>query len=387
MMGLGPMQKVEVSRQATSDREAIHADQSQFTGQLSRVEELFLERAHDSIDHILQVARDGLGMELAYLAHFTQGKQVFQTLVGEGASFGMVEGGSLDLDQTYCQRMADGRLPNVIHDAKADGRVKDLAVTDDADLGAYIGVPVLLSDGRIYGSLCGLSHTAKDSLGVHDVRFLQVLSRIIADQLERQELEAVNHRLQIEATGVDALLAALEARDGYTGDHSRAVVELAGAVAQYLGLSAEEMTEVEQTARLHDIGKIGIPDAILTKPGPLTESEWQMMRQHPIIGARIVASIGSLAHLVPAIRAEHERWDGTGYPDGLASEQIPLASRIGFACDAYHAMVSDRPYRAAMGREVAMEELRRHAGTQFCPITIEALLAVISGRPGGNRPT
>jgi putative nucleotidyltransferase with HDIG domain len=378
------VQTIKGLESAAGDMKSMSPQHDERKEHLDRVEELFLERAHESVEGILQVAREELGMDLTYLAEFRQGRQVFQSIAGEGPSFGVDEGGSIELDQTYCQRMVDGRLPNIVRDVRAEAGVKDLAVTRDADLGAYIGVPVVLSNGNVYGSLCGLNHESKDSLDAQDVRFLQVLSRIIADQLERRELEATNHRLQIEATGVDALLAALEARDGYTGNHSQAVVELSRAVAQHLGLSAEEVAEVEQTALLHDIGKIGVPDSILNKQGPLTESEWQLMRQHPVIGAHIVASIGSLAHLVPAIRAEHERWDGRGYPDGLAGEQIPLTSRIGFACDAYHAMVSDRPYRAAIGREAAIEELRRNAGTQFCPVTVPALLDVLRGRPAAD---
>jgi HD-GYP domain-containing protein (c-di-GMP phosphodiesterase class II) len=107
------------------------------------------------------------------------------------------------------------------------------------------------------------------------------------------------------------------------------------------------------------------------------EAEWRLVRRHPEVGERTVASVGSLAHLAPAVRAEHERWDGKGYPDGLSGEEIPLASWIVLACDAYHAMTSDRPYREAMGREAAMEELERNAGAQFCPRTVAALLGVI----------
>jgi two-component system cell cycle response regulator len=123
---------------------------------------------------------------------------------------------------------------------------------------------------------------------------------------------------------------------------------------------------------------VGIPDAILQKQGPLDDEEWQLMRQHPIVGERIIAGTPGLSHLAPAMRAEHERWDGTGYPDGLAGEQIPLASRITLACDALHAMTSNRPYRPAMPLSHAREELRAGAGSQFDPNVIKALLAEIN---------
>ena len=110
-------------------------------------------------------------------------------------------------------------------------------------------------------------------------------------------------------------------------------------------------------ALLHDIGKVGVPDAILQKPGRLSGPEWDVMREHPSIGAEIVGAIGSLSHLASSVRAEHERWDGGGYPDGLAGEAVPLASRICFVCDAWHAMTSDRPYRRALTTEQARVEI------------------------------
>ena len=125
-----------------------------------------------------------------------------------------------------------------------------------------------------------------------------------------------------------------------------------------------------------------MPDAILQKPGRLTGPEWDVMREHPSIGAQIVSAIGSLSHLAPAVRAEHERWDGDGYPDGLAGEAVPLPSRICFVCDAWHAMTSDRPYRRALTAAQARVEIERHAGTQFCPTTVAALTA--RARPRGQ---
>ncbi|HEY8582497.1 MAG TPA: HD domain-containing phosphohydrolase, partial [Capillimicrobium sp.] len=138
-----------------------------------------------------------------------------------------------------------------------------------------------------------------------------------------------------------------------------------------------ELEDLADVALLHDIGKVGVPDAVLRKPGPLSDDEWRAMREHPAIGAAIVERVAQLAHLAPAIRAEHERWDGEGYPDGLAGESIPVASRIVLACDGYHAMVSERPYRRAMPRADALAELRRCAGTMFWPPAVEALIGVV----------
>jgi len=173
------------------------------------------------------------------------------------------------------------------------------------------------------------------------------------------------------------LLTAVEARDQYTAVHSRKVVTLARTVARHLGLDGWQVSEVESAALLHDLGKIAMPDAILRKRGPLTEHEQLLMRQHPVVGAQMVSSIPELEHLAPAIRAEHERWDGRGYPDGLAREAIPLASRITFVCDAYNAMTSDRPYRRALSHEAAIIEITDESGRQFCPSAAGALLAVL----------
>ena len=176
---------------------------------------------------------------------------------------------------------------------------------------------------------------------------------------------------------VRSLAAALEARDGYTGEHSDAVHALSVAVARKLGLYPREVAEVETVALLHDVGKIGIPDQILHKPGPLTPEEWVLMREHPVIGERILSPLPGLSDVARAVRHEHERWDGRGYPDGISGDDIPLASRIVLTCDAYHALVSDRPYRKRLSEATAEAELRRCAGTQFDPRVVDALLACI----------
>jgi diguanylate cyclase (GGDEF)-like protein len=178
---------------------------------------------------------------------------------------------------------------------------------------------------------------------------------------------------------VQALAATLQARDGYTAEHADAVHDLSIAVGSRLGLRGQEMAELAAVALLHDVGKIGIPDSLLHKAGALTAEEWQVMREHPVIGERILATVPGLEAVARAVRHEHERWDGDGYPDGLAGEAIPLASRIVLACDAWHALNSDRPYRAALPREAALDELRRCAGSQFDPAVASALVDVLAG--------
>jgi diguanylate cyclase (GGDEF)-like protein/putative nucleotidyltransferase with HDIG domain len=180
-----------------------------------------------------------------------------------------------------------------------------------------------------------------------------------------------------------ALAVALLERDRYTGEHSEYVVALTGAVARDLGLDDAATAEVQAAALLHDIGKVAVPDEILNKPGALTEEQWRLMRDHTVIGERILRAIPGLGNVARIVRHEHERWDGAGYPDGLAAEDIPIGSRIILACDAYHAMTSDRPYRASMSHGDAIAELSANAGTQFDRRVVEVLIGQLYGQRQG----
>jgi diguanylate cyclase (GGDEF)-like protein len=179
---------------------------------------------------------------------------------------------------------------------------------------------------------------------------------------------------------VRSLAVALEARDGYTGEHSDAVERLAVAVAGRLGLDRAQLADVQSAALLHGIGKIGVPDRLLHKPGRLEADEWALVHEHPAIGEGILRPLPGFEAVATAVRHAHESWDGHGYPDGLAGEAIPLASRIVLACDAWHALGSERPYRAAMAPDEARAELRRCAGSQFDPSVVDALLACLDAR-------
>ena len=177
----------------------------------------------------------------------------------------------------------------------------------------------------------------------------------------------------------DVLLRALAERDPGLGTHAETVA-LAAATAEALGLSSDEIEQVRHASELHDVGKVAIPDAILGKPGPLTEEEWAFVRRHPIIGERIILAAPALARVASLVRSSHERWDGAGYPDALAADAIPLGARIVAVADAYAAITAGRPYRAARAPEQALDELRRGAGTQFDPAVVEAWCAAYDRR-------
>jgi putative nucleotidyltransferase with HDIG domain len=171
----------------------------------------------------------------------------------------------------------------------------------------------------------------------------------------------------------------VEADDKYTGSHCKSVVDLVGAVAERLGLDARERRDAEFAALLHDVGKIRIPKTLINKPGPLTPEERALLETHTIEGEQILAQVGGLlADVGRIVRWHHERYDGSGYPDGLAGDRIPLVSRIVACCDAFNAMTTDRPYRAALTAEQALAELRAEAGAQFDPTVVAALTDVIT---------
>jgi len=174
------------------------------------------------------------------------------------------------------------------------------------------------------------------------------------------------------------LVLALSERHPDLTSHNADVSRMAELVARKLDLPDDQVPPIVHAAELHDVGKVGIPDAILCKPGPLDADEWAFMRRHTIIGERIVAGAPALAQVGRLVRSSHERWDGAGYPDQLAGEEIPIGSRIIAVCDAFDAMLSERPYQPRRGRSDALDELRRCAGTQFDPAVVGAFIAVMA---------
>ncbi len=207
---------------------------------------------------------------------------------------------------------------------------------------------------------------------------------------------ADQHMYREKATGrggaaelITAVLhAALAQRHPDLGEHCDDVAGDVELLARTIGLDEDEVALIVKAGDLHDVGKLGIPDEILTKPGPLDEEEWRFMQQHTVMGEQIIAAAGpSLARIGPLVRASHERWDGKGYPDGLPGEEIPLGARIITICDSFHAMLDERVYKPAMKLHDALWELRRCAGTQFDPHLVEVFCSLVSERAGDGRPT
>jgi HD-GYP domain-containing protein (c-di-GMP phosphodiesterase class II) len=198
-----------------------------------------------------------------------------------------------------------------------------------------------------------------------------------------RESEESLHRAYIEFVG--ALANALDARDTYTAGHSSRVSALSCLIGRELEMGPKEMNDLRIGAWLHDIGKIGVPDRVLQKPGRLDPEEFDQIRQHPQIGRRILEGVEGFAAFLDSVELHHENWDGSGYPHGLAGKQVPLAARIIHVADAYDAMTSDRPYRRGMAHDVATDILQQNSGTQFDPEIAKAFVAVTQSQDGSRR--
>jgi putative two-component system response regulator len=235
-------------------------------------------------------------------------------------------------------------------------------------------VPVVLLSAlrEINDRLRGLQAGADEFISkpVERIELLIRVRSLIRNKHQHDELDRSQEVLV-------SIALALEARDPYTRTHSLNVARYAAGLADRLNLGGEAVHEIEQAGWLHDIGKIGVPDAVLLKPAILDDPEFALMQRHPVLGYEICRPLTSLTHTLGAIRHHHERWDGRGYPDGLAGEAIPLRARIMAVADAYDAMTSDRPYRTGFSPERARSILREGAGTQWDPVLVPSFIAML----------
>jgi GAF domain-containing protein len=232
--------------------------------------------------------------------------------------------------------------------------------------------------GSVSGVLCAAAPYEQEDFDSHDIELLAELADLAGAALDhgRQHL----HYDETVHAHVEALAAAMDMRDQRTARHSDDVVELSRAVGELLALGPASLLELEFAARLHDVGKIQVPDAILNKPGPLEPHENEVIRCHATWGSETLSRIPGLEAVATIVRFHHERWDGAGYPDGISGARIPLASRIISVCDSYGAMTCDRPYRSAMDPRDALAEIRAGAGSQFDPAVVQALVEALAAK-------
>lgn len=258
-----------------------------------------------------------------------------------------------------------------------------LVVTGASSANTIIGLAAAALSEQGEGFTVRSSHGAV--MLPHEARDATLALRV-ADQ--RMYAQKEDRRSSVTRQTRDILLQVLHEREPELGDHLKGVAKLALGVATRLDIGAEELDEIVRAAELHDVGKMAIPDEILHKPGPLTEEEWAFVRQHTIIGERILSAAPALMPVAKIVRASHEHFDGSGYPDGLAGDAIPLGARIVAVCDAFHAMTSSRPYRPPIHAQEAVAELQACAGTQFDPTVVTAFcdeIAALGPRYGDRR--
>ena len=248
-----------------------------------------------------------------------------------------------------------------------------------------LAIAPLRNDGKLEGFIAVREPTTDSEHTVEEIlRLLRGISDQAAVALERAR--SYENLEETFVSTIEALANALEANDEYTSSHTRWITDMALRVGEALGLEGNDLKQLELGALFHDIGKIGIPTSILLKPGPLTADERSIMEMHPELGERILEPIDRLAEVRTIVRSCHERWDGAGYPDGKAGEEIPLESRIILVCDAFHAMTTDRPYRKRLSGDEACRRIRTGSGTQFDPAVVDVFLSLPLEVPVPDEP-
>ena len=307
-------------------------------------------------------------------------------LDGPGAEFvgcgvrghpgGFSDGDRIPKDEGIAGHVLLNRAPALISDAGRDPRVSPEEIATFGS-GSLLATPIAGKE-RVLGVLMVSRDSAREPLGDPERELLALIAIDLAVALENVRLFEENEQTYIEILA--ALVESMEARDPYLRQHSERVKMKARAVAEALNLAPFDKVILETGARLHDLGKVGIPDAILHKPGRLSDEEMAVMRSHPVVGDQIVKPLGKLGMVKPIIRNHHEHWNGSGYPDGLAGEEIPLHAQIVSIVDAFDALTSNRSYRDAMGREKALQIIEESAGTHFSPLPTEVFLELERAR-------
>jgi putative nucleotidyltransferase with HDIG domain/PAS domain S-box-containing protein len=323
--------------------------------------------------------------------------QTLEYAVGRGFRGSGITRLSLRLGENYAGKAAlerrtiaipDLRLPSADWEpgqATVQSRKSEIENLKDEGFIAYYGVP-LIAKGQVKGVL-ELFHRAPLSPDPEWLEFLEMLARQAAIAIDNTELFNGLQRSNAELvlsydTTLEGWSRALELRDRETEGHTQRVTEMTLRLARALGMSDKELSHARRGALLHDIGKMGVTDAILLKPGPLTDEEWDIMRQHPQFAYEMLSPIAYLRPALDIPYCHHEKWDGTGYPRGLKGEEIPLAARIFAVVDVWDALRSDRPYRPAWPKEKALEHIRAGSGTHFDPKVVEAFLEMTEGGRG-----
>ncbi|MBI3661734.1 MAG: HD domain-containing protein [Acidobacteria bacterium] len=343
-------------------------------------------------DDLARIAASICGTEVALVSIMDKDRQWFKAKIGWVIK-------ETPREVAFCSHTVLSSEIMIVPDALEDERFADNPlVTQKPHIRFYAGMPLINTDGHALGTICVIDHEPRRLTAAQEVA-LRVLAtsavghlelrkahRLLKTQAERLEEEVRQRTRQLEVAKrriemsyddtLRALGAALDMRDNETAGHSRRVTAYCLQIAKAVGVQGDELKNIERGSYLHDIGKIGIPDAILFKPAKLTEEERKVMESHARIGYDLVGSIAFLSPAAQIALTHQERYDGTGYPQGLAGKEIPLGARIFAVADTLDAMTSDRPYRRALPLEAAREEIKRESGRQFDPEVVRAFLSI-----------
>jgi len=322
------------------------------------------------LQQIVQMSIGLLDARISSIMLLDEESQELVIAAAHGLSESYIKKGPIKVGESIAGRVIQEGRPIAVDDIKDDPRH---AYSDQARLEglcSLLSVPLSLKD-RVIGVL-NIYTDEPHNFTPHEINLFTSLASQAAIAIENARLFESLEEIYIEV--ITALASAIDARDAYTHGHSHRVTEYAVAIAEAMGLSDAEVDIIKNASILHDVGKIGIKEDILKKPGRLTEDERKEMEYHPFIGTKILQSVKLLEPILPLVYHHHERYDGTGYPDGLKGEEIPLGARVISVADAFESMTSDRPYRKALPVEEAMAELQYGSGRQFDPRIVDIFM-------------
>lgn len=343
-------------------------------------------KTDELLNFLVKLLADGMGADRVSLMLLNKG-------TGEltiGASFGIdeetVRQTRINIGDGIAGRVAQEGKPILVKDIEIEQGLPKSG-RDNYSTDSFISAPLVMSIPiKFKRETIGVINISDKKNGEifteDDLEFVTLLANQAAHAIQNarifDELKEANRKIKDTYIGVIGIMGdLLEAKDSHTGSHCNRMLQYAMLIAERLDLSAEEKEKLQYAAMLHDIGKIGIPESILQKPGKLTDEEYRIMKKHPLIGADILGRTSFLKPIAHLIRTHHERPDGKGYPDSIKGVEIPIQSRIVSVLDAYDSMTSDRPYRQSLGLEFAINELLRYAGTQFDSEIVEIFVAIL----------
>ena len=317
---------------------------------------------------VLDQALKLVGAERGLLVMQPVGEKTFKVVASKHLDD--LDASDIDFSKSLLSQVIESREPVVTTNAQNDPRFSAKQSILTLAIRSVLAVPLITPTGVI-GALYLDTQISTRVFNTSDLPIVSAFAGITASAVELARVLEVRQALYLES--VKALVSAVEAKDAYTAGHSSRVGLYAQGIMRAIGKPEAEAEQALIAGYLHDVGKIGISDAYVSKPGPLSSDEWTDFKKHTVIGERILAHSSALKAILPAVRWHHEKLDGSGYPDGLTANEIPLLARVVCVADSFDAMTSDRPYRQSPGRAYALAELKKYAGKHYDPALVKAL--------------